>query len=120
MLETHLEHGLQHAGRRVRHDDVDPIEVLGKFRKDLGHALRNADTSLDRRGAPTHRANLGAQRLGFVVTIVIVDRDVGAALGQLAGDRATDATGSAGDERNLTSERACHRSVIGERGKPLF
>ena len=94
--------------------------MFSEFREDLVDAFGDADASLDRRGTSTHRAKLAAKRLGFVMTVVVIDRHVRAAGCELARDGPADAAGSARDERNLTGERACHRLEIRRSGKPLF
>ena len=58
---------------------------------------------LDREGAPPQPANLGAERLGFVVTVVIVRRDVAAGRGELAGDGAADSAAGAGHQRDFSA-----------------
>ena len=78
----------------------------GEFIENLIDAVRYADAALDRNGAPAERAKLRAQRFCLVMAVVIVDRDIRAALRQLARDCPADATRGARHERDLTGERA--------------
>jgi len=64
-------------------DDVDTVEMLADFREHLRHAIRDADAALDRDGAPAERADLRRKRFGVLVAVVVVDRHVGAPVGQL-------------------------------------
>ncbi len=64
-------------------------------------AVGHADAALDRVRAPAERAQLGAQRLGLVVAVVVVDGDVRAARGELHRDRTADAARGTGHQRDL-------------------
>ena len=79
--------------------------MLAEFGEDLVDRIGDADAALDRDRAPSHRANLGAQRLGFVGAVVVVRRDVAARCGELQRDRAADAARGAGDERDFSGQR---------------
>ena len=78
--------------------------MLAKRREELAHTLRAGDAGLDRTGAPAHGADLGAQGIGLIVTAVVIDGDVAAGSGQLAGNGPADAARGAGDQRNLAGE----------------
>jgi hypothetical protein len=104
VLERHLQHGLEHAGGRIAHEDVEAVEVLAEFGEDLLHAPRISDVSLDRVGVPPPGPDRRADGLGLVVAIVVIDDHVAASRGQLVRDGATDAPRPPGDHRDLPGQ----------------
>jgi hypothetical protein len=112
VLERHLQHGLEHAGGRIAHEEVEAVEVPAEFGEELLDALGVADVGLDRAGAPAHGPDPRADGLGLVVAIVVVDGHVAARRGQLVRDGPTDAPRRPGDHRDLPGQSVRHRSGL--------
>ena len=72
----------------------------------LVDAFGQADAGLERVRPAAGGAQLRAKRLGFVVAVVVIDRDIAAAGGELGRDRAADTARGARDERNLSGKGA--------------
>ena len=106
MLERHFHGRLEHAGRRIADDDVDAIEMFADLGEHFVDAVRHADAALHGVRTTAKRTQLRAKRLGFVVAVVIVHRDIGARRPELARDGAADAARGTGNQRDFSGERA--------------
>src|SRR5947208_16319664 len=81
---------------------VDGAELLPYF---VEHGLDFAalgDIGLDGDGAPSFAADPLGDVLGFIGAGGVVDRDIGALLGEHLGNPAADSAARSGDERYLT------------------
>ena len=64
------------------------------------------DAALERVRPAARCPQVSAQRLGFIVTVVVVGRDVAAARGEPGRDRAADTARGARHERDLSGKGA--------------
>jgi hypothetical protein len=77
----------------------------------------SAKISSTESGMPTlpERVDLLAQRLRLVGAVVVVDRNIAAALRELERDGAADATGGAGDESDVSGQSTGHVVFLASR-----
>ena len=79
-------------------------KCLRDVREHLVDAVGHADAALYRVRPTAERAQFRAQRLGLVVAVVVVHRDVGARRAELARDGAADAARGTGDQRDFSGK----------------
>ena len=102
---------LQDHDARARDQNVDFAE-LGDGLRDHGVDVRDAaGVALDEEGAV--RADLRGDGLGGGGVGGVVDRDVGAGLGEEEGGGGADAFAAAGDEGGLAGEGSGHFLLLG-------
>ena len=86
------------------------MSMRSKCLRDLGEhvvdAVGHPDAALYRLRPTAERAQLGAKRLGLVMAVVVVHRDIGPGRAELARDGAANAARGTGDQRDFSGEGA--------------
>ena len=98
MFQCQFHRRLEHADGRVADDDVHAVEFLAENLKRFLEAFGIADVGLNRERFPAKFANCFANRLGFLVAVVVSDGHVAARTREFQRGGATNAPGTAGDE----------------------
>src|SRR5213078_754313 len=101
-----LEQRLQHARRRVAHDDRGRAELLDQALGDGPNLVGVPEVALQDGGPPAELLDLRGGLLGALAVAEVLDADVGALHRQLQRDGPADAARGAGDERDTPGDAA--------------
>ena len=114
MLERHFHRRLEHAARRIAHDDVDAVEMLAQLLEQLVHALGYAHARFYSESASPERMHLFAELLGFFVAVVVIGDDIAPGRREPVRNGTSNPPAGPGDDGHLADQRFAHNRHAGQ------